>query len=169
MGHYFGNVQFISWLFQRCLAALYFIAFISVLDQFPALLGENGLLPVRMFIKSIPFAQAPSIFYFNCSDSFVKFIALVGVGISVFIFLAITDKLPWFISTIFWLLLWFLYLSVVNVGQQFYSFGWESMLLEAGFFAAFIGPASMVSPIVPIIILRWMLFRVEFGAGLIKI
>ncbi len=34
-----------------------------------------------------------------------------------------------------WLLLWALYLSIVNVGQTFYSFGWESLLLEAGFLA----------------------------------
>src|SRR5436190_1707907 len=68
-----------------------------------------------------------------------------------------------------WLLLWVLYLSIVNVGQTFYGFGWESMLLEAGFLAAFLGPAwSQPSPI-PVLALRWMLFRVELGAGLIKL
>ena len=36
-----------------------------------------------------------------------------------------------------WALLWLLYLSFVNVGQTFYGFGWESLLLEAGFFAIF--------------------------------
>ena len=30
-------------------------------------------------------------------------------------------------------------LSFVNVGQTFYGFGWESMLLEAGFYAIFLG------------------------------
>ena len=28
-----------------------------------------------------------------------------------------------------WLVLWMLYMSIVNVGQTFYSFGWETMLL----------------------------------------
>ena len=37
------------------------------------------------------------------------------------------------LSMITWLTLWFLYLSIVNVGQTFYGFGWESMLLKAGF------------------------------------
>ncbi len=32
-------------------------------------------------------------------------------------------------------------LSFVNVGQIFYGFGWETMLLEAGFFAIFLGAA----------------------------
>lgn len=30
------------------------------------------------------------------------------------------------------LVLWLLYQSVVNVGQTWYSFGWESQLLETG-------------------------------------
>ena len=41
-----------------------------------------------------------------------------------------------------WLLLWALYLSFVNVGQVFYGFGWESLLLEAGALAVFLGPAG---------------------------
>ena len=38
-----------------------------------------------------------------------------------------------------WLALWVLYLSVVNVGQRWYGFGWESLLLEVGFLAIFLG------------------------------
>ena len=72
------------------------------------------------------------------------------------------------VSTAIWLTMWALYLSIVNVGQTFYSFGWESMLLEAGFFAAFLGPAGVKPSLIPILILRWMLFRTELGAGLIK-
>ena len=43
------------------------------------------------------------------------------------------------------------------------------MLLEAGFFAAFLGPAEMAPSLIPVLALRWMLFRVELGAGLIKL
>ena len=38
----------------------------------------------------------------------------------------------------------------MNVGQKFFGFGWESMLLEAGFFAAFLGPMRMQPDIIPI-------------------
>ena len=34
-----------------------------------------------------------------------------------------------------WAALWVLYLSFVNVGQTFYGFGWETLLLEAGLLA----------------------------------
>jgi hypothetical protein len=60
-------------------------------------------------------------------------------------------------------------LSIVNVGQIFYGFGWESMLLEAGFFTAFLGSFRESPSVIPLLILRTVLFRVEFGAGLIKL
>src|SRR5262249_38586423 len=56
-----------------------------------------------------------------------------------------------------------------NVGQTFYGFGWESMLLEAGFLAIFLGDARTAPSVIVIWLIRWMLFRVMFGAGLIKI
>jgi hypothetical protein len=68
-----------------------------------------------------------------------------------------------------WFALWALYLSIVNVGQTFYGFGWESLLLEAGFLAIFLGPTDVAPPLPVIILMRWLLFRVEFGAGLIKL
>ena len=68
-----------------------------------------------------------------------------------------------------WLALWALYLSVVNVGQTFYGFGWETLLLEAGFLAVFLGPAAQAPPTLALWLYRWLLFRVEFGAGLIKL
>ncbi|WP_419804595.1 lipase maturation factor family protein [Terriglobus sp.] len=43
------------------------------------------------------------------------------------------------------------------------------MLLEAGFFTAFLGPRHMEPSVIPVLILRWMLFRTELGAGLIKL
>jgi hypothetical protein len=68
-----------------------------------------------------------------------------------------------------WLAIYLLYLSFVNVGQTFYAFGWESILLEACFFAIFLGGAKTVAQPIPIWLFRWLLFRIMFGAGLIKL
>jgi hypothetical protein len=68
-----------------------------------------------------------------------------------------------------WALLWGLYLSFVNAGQIFFGFVWETLLLEAGFLAIFLGNQSS-APLWPAILLvRWLLWRLEVGAGLIKI
>jgi hypothetical protein len=68
-----------------------------------------------------------------------------------------------------WAVLWLLYLSIVNVGQTWYAFGWESLLLETGFLAVFLGNAGSYPPTVVLWLLRWLLLRVEFGAGLVKL
>ncbi len=156
-------------IFQRALAAIYLTAFISVLNQFPALLGEKGLLPAAEFIRQVPFKSAPSLFYLGYSDRFFTVLAWLGILVSFVLILGLLEKMPWWISTVAWLSLWVFYLSIVNVGQTFFSFGWESMLVEAGFFAAFLTSPRMAASLIPVLILRWMLFRVELGAGLIKL
>lgn len=156
-------------IFQRSLALIYLIAFLAAVNQFLPLLGENGLLPATKFIDQVDFGQSPSIFYIYYSDNFFLFIAWIGVILSALILSGFTGKLPnWSLAWI-WALLWLFYLSIVNIGQTFYSFGWESLLLEAGFIAIFLGSSRLAVPLLIIFLLRWTLFRLEFGAGLIKL
>ncbi len=169
MDSYFGGMEIVRFLFQRSLAVIYLIAFVVALNQFPALLGEKGLLPVPEFIKYVPFQNSPSIFYLSYSDRLLAIVAWTGIILSFCAMLGLTEKGPWWFSTIAWLVLWVLYLSIVNVGQTFYGFGWESMLCEAGFFCAFLGCSRVMPSLIPIVILRWMLFRLELGGGLIKL
>lgn len=154
---------------QRGLAAIYLVAFLSALNQFRPLLGDKGLLPVRAFVQRVRFVDAPSLFHFHYSDRLFWAVAACGVTLSVGALLGLTQAGPLWLAWVTWLVLWALYLSIVNVGQRFYSFGWESMLLEAGFFAIFLGPQTMEPSPIPLWVLRWMLFRVELGAGLIKL
>ncbi|HXH30650.1 MAG TPA: lipase maturation factor family protein [Bacteriovoracaceae bacterium] len=156
-------------IFERGVAVLYFVAFTSALNQFPALLGEKGLLPVKDFLRQVGFKDAPSLFHWKYSDHLLKIVCWVGMGTSAGITLGFLSTAPILVHLLCWLLLYFLYLSIVNVGQDFYGFGWETMLLEVGFFTAFMGPAWVTPGWIPIIILRWMLFRTEMGAGLIKL
>jgi hypothetical protein len=151
------------------MAAIYVVAFVAVVHQFKPLLGEKGLLPVPAYLKNVRFRSAPSIFCWRYSDRLLSTVAWMGLVISTCALCGITEAGPVWLSLISWLLLWTFYLSIVNVGQKFFAFGWESMVLEAGFFAAFLGPARMQPSVVPILILRWMLFRTEMGAGLIKL
>jgi hypothetical protein len=73
------------------------------------------------------------------------------------------------VTMLAWFALWALYQSIVNIGGSFYSFGWETLLLEAGFLAIFLGNAEVAPPLLVILAFRWVAFRVEFGAGLIKL
>lgn len=155
-------------VFQRGMAVIYLIAFIVALNQFRPLLGETGLLPVTDYMKRVNFWQEPSIFHWHYSDRFFAIIAWLGIVLSGVALIGFSDKLPWWGGAIIWAILWILYLSIVNVGQRFYSFGWETMLLEAGFLTIFIGNSRIAVPLLIVFLLRWMLFRLEFGAGMIK-
>src|SRR5438105_5014149 len=114
-------------------------------------------------------ARRPASFFSIIPIRFLDAVAWTGIILSVVALSGLSETGPVWISLTTWLTLWFLYLSIVNVGQNFYAFGWESMLLEAGFFAAFLGPARLEASVIPVLILRWMLFRTELGAGLIKL
>ncbi len=151
------------------MAAIYLVAFVAVLRQFKPLLGEHGLLPVPAYLKRVTFREAPGIFCWKYSDRNLDVVAWTGLIVAACAVCGFTEAGPVWLSISAWLLLWVLYLSIVNVGQSFFGFGWESMLLEAGFFTAFLGPSHIRPSILPILILRWMLFRTELGAGLIKL
>ena len=167
--NYFGDLALTRLLIQRGMAAIYLVAFLTVVRQFKPLLGENGLLPVPDFLRGASWRETPSLFHWRYSDRLLDIVAWTGLIISALALLGITERGPIWLSTAAWLILYVLYLSIVNVGQKFFGFGWESMLLEAGFFTAFLGPSHTQPTIIPIFILRWMLFRTEMGAGLIKL
>lgn len=166
---YLDGIWTVRLLFQRGLGAVYLIAFISALNQFRPLLGERGLLPAPQLLRRIRFRHAPSLFHVHYSDRLFAVVAWGGIALSAAAVSGASELGPVWLSFAVWVVLWIFYESIVNIGQTFYGFGWESMLLEAGFFACFLGPAGSAPSPIPILALRWMLFRTELGAGLIKL
>lgn len=155
-------------VFQRALAAVYLVAFLTAALQFRALLGERGMLPVPRFVERVPFRRAPSLFHWRYSDRLFAGCAWTGCAVSAALLAGLDASLPLWAAMSLWLVPWALYLSIVNVGQTWYGFGWESLLLETGFLAVFLGNDEVAPPVVVLFLMRWILFRVEFGAGLIK-
>jgi hypothetical protein len=156
-------------LYQRGLGLVYLIAFLAAINQFRPLAGEHGLTPVPLFIQRVPFRAVPSLFFLFPHDAAFAAAAWLGLALSFLALMGISDRYGAWFSVLVWSLLWVLYLSFFNVGQTWYAFGWESMLLEAGFFAIFLGSGRSPVRAIPLWILRWMEFRVMFGAGLIKL
>ncbi|MEU9998233.1 lipase maturation factor family protein [Streptomyces sp. NPDC050848] len=156
-------------VFQRGLAGLYLVAFLSAALQFRALIGERGMLPVPEYLRRVEPRRAPSLFHWHYSDRLFATVSWSGAALALALVAGAGDAVPLAVSMVWWAVLWALYLSIVNVGQTWYGFGWESLLLEAGFLAVFLGNDDTAPPVLVLWLLRWLLFRVEFGAGLIKI
>jgi hypothetical protein len=156
-------------ILQRGVAAIFVVAFLCAALQFRALLGSKGLLPIPRFLARTSVRSHPSLFHAHYSDRFFALTCWAGVALAAAMVAGLGDAVPLWASVLLWLTLWGLYLSIVNVGQLWYSFGWESLLLETGFLVAFLGNDETAPPLVILLLVRWLLFRVEFGAGMIKL
>ena len=169
-GEEFWLVRF---LFQRGLALLFLLAFLVATFQFRPLAGEDGLLPLEWYAEGGSFRERPSLFSVFSSDRAIGIAAWTGVMLSVLALFAVPywlpEPYPTPVSMGLWASMWLLYLSFVNAGQTFYGYGWESMLLETGFLAIFLGAGGVAPPAVMFLLLQWVLFRNMFGAGLIKL
>ncbi len=115
------------------------------------------------------FARLPSLFWFVHSDTSLLIFAWIGFVLSCVV-------IAGFANAPLLTILWFLYMSFVHVGQDWYGYGWEIQLIETGFLAIFLCPLIDLRPFpkrpppLPVIILfRWLTFRIHFGAGMIKV
>ena len=163
------DYEFARQVLQRGVAVIFVIAFLSTAAQFRALLGENGLLPVPRLLEHRRYLRGPTLFRWRYSDRLLLAVAWTGVVLAASVVLGLPQLGPPWLPMLVFLALWLLYMSVVNVGQTFYGFGWEMLLLEAGFTAAFLGSDAVPPPTTILLLTAWLVFRLEFGAGLIKI
>ncbi len=162
----------------RLLGLVYTMAFLSLARQGPALLGPHGLLPIQSYLTEVAaeagsrgagFWTLPSIFWWRCGDQAIAAAGWAGVGLGLIV-------LAGYANAIVLALLCALQISIVNVGQTFYGFGWEIQLVETGFLCIFLVPLldgrtfpRRPPPIVVIWLLRWLSVRIMWGAGLIKL
>jgi hypothetical protein len=161
---------------QRGTAALFLVAYLSTLNQFRPLLGEHGLLPAPELLewaRSSPHARRmlrPTLFlHVRYTDRRLVALCIGGMVLSAALVAGVPQLGPPWVPMACFLLLWLGYMSITSIGQTFYGFGWEMLLLEAGFLAAFLGSRDQPPPTVVIVLFWWLVFRLEFGAGMIKI
>lgn len=166
-------------LLLRGLGFVYLFAFLAQWDQALALFGHDGLTPADLYLERVQqavgpgwsaWSKLPTIFWLDASDGALMAGAGLGVLLSAALLAGVRHALvP--------LLLWVLYLGFVGVGQLWMGYGWESLLLEAGFLAIFLCPWTAWRPDSPepagtavvLWLYRWLAFRLMLGAGLIKI
>jgi hypothetical protein len=166
-------------LFFRLLGLVYVVAFLIIVNQWQPLLGSHGLLPAREVLDGLAeaegrglstFLRLPTLFLFDASDAAFRIGGYVGLALSLCLLCGLAN-VPLLFA------LWLLYLSYVHAGRTFYGYGWEILLLETGFLAIFLAPTLRVGPFardtppspIVMVLLRWLTFRLMFGAGLIKL
>jgi lipase maturation factor 1 len=164
-------------LFLRAIGVVFAAAFLSLSVQVEGLLGSQGLEGAASFLASARAAlggaaplRVPTLFWLGASDG-----ALVGACFAGAIAGAVLalGRAPLLASAACWVL----YLSIVSVGGDFLLYQWDALLLEAGFLAILWAPRSLrLSASLPpepsravLWLLRWLLFRLMFFSGWVKL
>ena len=162
----------------RMLGVVYAVAFLVAVNQILPLIGSDGLLPVGLYLERLRqfegstfagFVHFPSLIWVNHSDAALLTVSWVGLVLSGVVAAGYANSL-------IMVALWALYMSIVHVGQDWYGYGWEIQLLETGFLAVFLCPLldgrpfpRRAPPRVVVWLFVWLIFRIMFGAGLIKL
>ena len=172
-----ATCQLSRWLFLRAIGCIYLIAFLSLWGQIHGLIGSGGILPadqyltaVRQQVGTAGYYFVPTLFWLNPSDLFLHILCAGGVVLSLVLIAGFFP--PFSLAG-----LWIFYLSLVSIGQVFLSFQWDVLLLEAGLLAVFFAPLHVrdtrsrtSQPSIAFLwLLRWLLFRLMFASGFVKL
>ena len=165
-----------SALFLRLLGLCYLAAFVSLWVQVDGLVGARGILPVGQFLDWIRaqtggerYWLVPTLCWFSSSNAFLHL--LCGGG-TLAALLLVAGLVPAASAAVAWLF----YLSLAIAGQVFLEFQWDFLLLETGFLAIFLVPpqrwrfgSGVAASPVAFFLLRWLLFRLMFSSGWVKL
>jgi predicted DCC family thiol-disulfide oxidoreductase YuxK len=164
-------------LFLRLLGLIYFIAIVSFWSQADGLIGHDGIAPLTQWLDQIrdhfgvqAYWLYPTLCWLSPTDGFLNLLCGAGAGLSVLLIFEVAPALCL-------ALLWLIYLSIAVAGQLFMNFQWDYLLLETGFFSIFLAPLRWLPSgrsQMPVsgwahFILRWLLFRLMFMSGVVKL
>jgi hypothetical protein len=164
-----------TWLFLRLLALVHLVAFASFWVQLEGLVGPHGLLPATRYFAAAreawgaaAYLNLPSLCWLFGTETFLHVLCGGGVALALLALAGVAQG-PCFA------LLWAAYLSLNAAGQIFFNFQWDTLLLETTLCALFVAPWSWrtrgapVPSRVGVWLLRWLLFRLMFLAGVVKL
>ena len=162
-------------LFLRLLAVIYAMAFGSLAMQIVGLVGARGIAPVHDYLDrltaafgaTLGSARYPRRSYHLLVElerrpAAPRRLGRRGSGSPV-VFRRATGMDRWVLLSLF-----VLYLSLNIAGQEFLSFQWDSLLLEAGFLAIFFG-RSVAGVCTIAWLYRCLVFRLYFLSGYVKL
>ncbi len=163
-------------LLLRLLGCVYIAAFLSLAWQVEGLLGPRGILPAAEYLDRAAQAlgaaapwRVPTVFWLDASSVSLELACLAGAVLAVLLVLGVAP-----LATA--LGAWLLYLSLVSVGQRFLAYQWDALLLETGFLAILWAPAvrrlgagEREPSRLVLWLLRWLVFRLMFFSGWVKL
>jgi len=170
------------WIFLRLLGVTALCAFLSMWVQMKGLFLSGGIAPAADFMDAVRahadahdwsalrrFVELPTLAWLSAGDGFLT--ALVAIGTLAAVLL-IADVAPGPMIAVCWLT----YLSLTRVGDIFFQFQWDALLLEALFASLFLAPwrlrprlrSDREPAIAGVVLIRLLLFKLMFLSGAVK-
>lgn len=166
------------WIFLRCLGAIYFSAFFSLVFQIRGLIGPNGILPAGDYLQSVAHVfgywqrlwYAPTLLWWSSGPVMLSVLCWAGLIASVLLVFNVWPRGMLAVCFI-------CFLSFVSAAQDFSSYQSDGMLLEAGFISLFFAPQGwrpgfgLANPPsrASLFLLQWEWFRIYFESGMAKL
>src|SRR5262245_47652456 len=119
-------------LVLRLLGVVYLMAFLTLVNQGPGLIGTHGLLPARGLMaaaadelggRAAGFWKMPTLFWLGAGDGAIAAVGWIGVALSLLVVAGYANALMLAV-------LCALQISVIDLGPEFYSFGWAMRLVR---------------------------------------
>ena len=167
------------WLLLRAVGLVFIFVFAGIVAEGQAFLGPRGIVPLGEFFKQLremfpgaldAFVAAPSLFWLNTSPAWITLLAWSGLAAAFALVLNLAPRLALFAC-------WLIFLSFAATWRIFSPAQLDNLMIEVALICLPFAPAgwrpglaadSSPRPIA-LFMVRWLLFRVMFESGAVKL
>jgi hypothetical protein len=176
-----GDATFLwpRWLVLRAIGIVYLFIFSGIIIEGHALLGPNGIVPLSEFFQQLQakfpgtlaaFTEAPSLFWLSAKPGMISFLAWSGMLAAAALVLNLWPRVA--LASC-----WLIFLSFAATWRVFSPAQLDNLMLEVALLCIPFAPAGFrpglgaTSPPRPLVLfmVRWLLFRVMFESGVVKL
>ncbi len=167
------------WLVLRAVGVVFLFVFSGIIAQGEAFLGPRGIVPLGEFFTQLremfpgavdAFIAAPTLFWLNTSAAFIAVLAWAGLFAALALIFNLAPRLALFAC-------WLIFLSFAATWRIFSPAQLDNLMLEVALLCVPFAPAGLRpglgahAPPRPLVLfmVRWLLFRVMFESGLVKL
>lgn len=167
------------WIVLRAVGIVYLLIFSGIIVEGRALIGPHGLVPVADYCEKLReifphglerLIRAPSLFWISTNPAMITVLQWSGLGAAMALVLNLWPRMALFAC-------WAIFLSFVSTWQMFSPTIIDQLLIETALLCIVFAPAGLrpglgaMSPprALAVFMMRWLLFRIMFGSGLIKV